>query len=217
MTSEWRTLENLHLLLKPFAQYTSLVSGQEYTTISSIIPIVMEINLHLEEMKKFPELTAVSTRLQSELKQRFKRYTDPVASNHEPVFLVSTLLNPQFKLLLNPTQTNSAKTKLLRLLKDANGESSRSSSPASPMHEADEHPNKRFCHLSKVLEQRFKEDRNKAATAPPGEELEQHLQSVHEMEAHFEPWNFWVGKEKNYPLLSSIVKTFLQFLVLLLQ
>jgi len=126
-------------------------------------------------------------------------------------------LNPQFKLLLNPTQTNSAKTKLLRLLKDANGESSRSSSPASPMHEADEHPNKRFCHLSKVLEQRFKEDRNKAATAPPGEELEQHLQSVHEIEAHFVLLNFWVGKEKNYLLLSSIVKTFLQFLVLLLQ
>jgi len=65
-----------------------LVGGEEYTIISSIIPIVMEINLHLEEMKKLPELTAVSTRLQSELKQRFKRYTDPVASNHEPVFLV---------------------------------------------------------------------------------------------------------------------------------
>ena len=131
----------------------------------------MEITLHLEETKKVLELTAVSTRLQSELKQRFKRYTDPVASNHEPVFLVSTLLNPQFKLLLNPTQTNSA-------------------SPASPMHEADEHPNKRFCHLSKVLEQRFKEDRNKADTAPPGEELEQYLQSVHEIEAHFEQLNF---------------------------
>lgn len=67
-TSEWKTLENMHLLLKPFAQYTSLVSGEEYTTISSVIPIVMEINLHLEEMKKIPELSAVSTLLQSELK-----------------------------------------------------------------------------------------------------------------------------------------------------
>jgi len=95
MTSEWRTLENLHLLLKPFAQYTSLVSGKEYTTISSIIPIVMKINLHLEEMKKVPELTAVSTRLQSELKLRFRRYTHPVPSNHEPVFLcpLSWILN----------------------------------------------------------------------------------------------------------------------------
>jgi len=86
--------------------------------------------------------TAVSTGLQSELKQKFKRYTDPAASNHEPVFLVSTLLDPQFKLLLNPTQTNSAKTELHCLLKDANGESSHFSSLASPMHEADEHPNK---------------------------------------------------------------------------
>ena len=191
MTSEWRTLENLHLLLKPFAQYTSLVSGEEYTTIPSVIPIIMEITLHLEETKKVLELTAVSTRLQSELKQRFKRYTDSAVSNHEPVFLVSTLLDPQIKLLLNPTQTNSAKTKLLCPLKDANGESSRSSSPASPMHEADEPHNKCFCHFSKALEQRFKEDRKKAATAPQGEkELEQYLQSVHEIEAHFEPLNF---------------------------
>jgi len=40
MTSEWRTLENLHPLLKPFAQYTSLVSGEEYTTISSVIQLL---------------------------------------------------------------------------------------------------------------------------------------------------------------------------------
>ena len=52
MTSEWRTLKSLQPLLKPFAQYTSLVSGEGYITISSVIPIVTEINLYLEEMKR---------------------------------------------------------------------------------------------------------------------------------------------------------------------
>ena len=49
-TSDWKHLENVHRLLKPFAQYTSLVSGEEYVTISSIIPVLMELTLHLEEV-----------------------------------------------------------------------------------------------------------------------------------------------------------------------
>ena len=47
-TSEWKTLESIPRLLKPFAQYTSLIGGEHYSTISSVIPIVMELNLHLE-------------------------------------------------------------------------------------------------------------------------------------------------------------------------
>jgi len=49
-------LGNIHDLLQPFAQYTSLVSGEDYTTIS-ILPIIMELTLHLEEMKQIPELS----------------------------------------------------------------------------------------------------------------------------------------------------------------
>ena len=57
--SEWKTLENVHKLLKPFAQCTSLISGDDYTTLFSVIPIVMEVNLHLEEMKKIAKVSAL--------------------------------------------------------------------------------------------------------------------------------------------------------------
>ena len=77
-------------------------------------------------------------------------YTDPAVSDHEPMFLVSTLLDLQLKHFLHPTQTNSAKTELLCLLKDANEESSHSLSVSSPSHESDKRPNKCFCHLSKL-------------------------------------------------------------------
>lgn len=30
-TSNWKHFENIYTLLKPFAQYTSLISGEEYT------------------------------------------------------------------------------------------------------------------------------------------------------------------------------------------
>ena len=55
-TSEWKSLENIHKLLKPFAQYTSLISGDEYTTMSCVVPAVMELNLHLEDMQGGPGL-----------------------------------------------------------------------------------------------------------------------------------------------------------------
>ena len=46
--SEWKVLENICKLLQPFAQYATLVSGDQYTTMSAIVPIIMEIKLHLE-------------------------------------------------------------------------------------------------------------------------------------------------------------------------
>ena len=48
--SEWKSLEALRDLLHPFAQYTSLVSGEDFTTISAVLPVVMDLNLHLEEV-----------------------------------------------------------------------------------------------------------------------------------------------------------------------
>lgn len=59
--SEWRLVENLCGLLKPFAVYMQLVSSEESITISSSLPVLIELNLHLEDTKKTPELSAVSS------------------------------------------------------------------------------------------------------------------------------------------------------------
>ena len=48
--SEWRILESLRELLRPFAQFTSLISGENFTTVSAVIPAIMDLNLHLEEV-----------------------------------------------------------------------------------------------------------------------------------------------------------------------
>ena len=46
-------------VLKPFAQYASLNSGDEYTAMSCVVPSVMELNLHLEDMKKSLKLNTL--------------------------------------------------------------------------------------------------------------------------------------------------------------
>ena len=78
----------------------------------------MELNLHLEEMKKIPEMTDVSSLLQSELKRRFRKYTDPSDPDYEPLFLMSTMLDPWYRVLLNPTQAESSNKQLLKQLKE---------------------------------------------------------------------------------------------------
>ena len=50
--SDWKILENITTLLKPFTKYTSLVSGEEYATISSVIPIIMELNTSRRNEKR---------------------------------------------------------------------------------------------------------------------------------------------------------------------
>lgn len=44
---DWKVLESMMCLLEPFAQYTSLTSGDEYTTFSTVVPVLMELDYHL--------------------------------------------------------------------------------------------------------------------------------------------------------------------------
>ena len=45
--SEWKSLWAIKSLLQPLAEFTSLLSGEEFTTL----PTIMDINLHLEDIK----------------------------------------------------------------------------------------------------------------------------------------------------------------------
>jgi len=95
-TSEWRSLENILNLLKPFAQYTSLIRGIEYTTMPCVVPAVMELHLQLQDVKKISEVKHVASHLQAELKRKLRKCTDPGGFDHDPVYLVSTLLDPRY-------------------------------------------------------------------------------------------------------------------------
>lgn len=48
--SKWKVLEGIHDVLQPFTQYTALIGGEYYTTVLAVIPVIMEINLHLQEV-----------------------------------------------------------------------------------------------------------------------------------------------------------------------
>ena len=96
-------------------------------------------------MIKIPEVSDISTLLQSELKRRFRKFTDPGDDCFESLFVVSTILDPRCKPLINSTLA-----KVLQLLKESNGGTlSSSSSPhsASPAAHQEE-PEEAFTLLS---------------------------------------------------------------------
>ena len=49
--------------------------------------------------------------LLSELKKRFRKYTDPGDASHEPIFLMASALDPRY---FNPTQLARAKEAILK-------------------------------------------------------------------------------------------------------
>ena len=169
--SEWKCLHSLRNLLQPFAVFTALVQGEEFTTVSCVLPAIMDLSLHLDELKQNTDVAEAAQVLQKELKARFKRYTDPSDPNHESLFLIGTALDPRYRLLLNPFQVDSAKQELLKRLKetakDNNGSSSASEGEFSLDIICEEPPKKRFHHLNRILEAKWKEGLKRTATLPP--------------------------------------------------
>jgi len=70
--SDWKMLENYKQLLDPFAHYTNLESAEDTTTVSTVVPVLMELSMHLEEMGRKPGLAAISNCLLQDLNKRFK-------------------------------------------------------------------------------------------------------------------------------------------------
>ena len=51
--SYWKQMENFVDFLKPFTHYTTLTGAEGSTTVSTAIPIILELSIHLEEMEKY--------------------------------------------------------------------------------------------------------------------------------------------------------------------
>ena len=76
-TSECKKIESIVDLLEPFAEYTQLCCGESYTTLSAVIPIILELNYHLKETQRKPGMSTVAKALQVEMHRRFNKYIDP--------------------------------------------------------------------------------------------------------------------------------------------
>ena len=154
----------------------------------------MDLNLHLEEFSELVEVGAAAKALQRELKRRFKKFTDPSDCFSEHLFLLATSLDPRYRFILNSVQTSAAKAELMKEIKALINNGSSPHEGHSPQHEIGEEistdeaelvepPTKKFRHLNKVLEKKWKEGIRRMAKHLPGEEqVKRYFASVEALE-----------------------------------
>ena len=46
----WKAIENVAIFLKSFLEHNSISRGKDYITISCVVPILMELKLHLQKV-----------------------------------------------------------------------------------------------------------------------------------------------------------------------
>ena len=96
--SEWKSLCAIKNMLQPPAELTLLIlSGDEFTTTSSTLPMIMDLHLHLEEMKSSSDRHTgeVAKLMQVDLTRRFRKFTDPYDSQSNPLYIMATALDPR--------------------------------------------------------------------------------------------------------------------------
>ncbi len=139
--SDYKTLENIHNLLEPFAKYTQLASGEDMSTISMVIPIIMEIHMHLDEMKSIPGLSTACKVLKDALHKRFDRILKPdfgsSPHNFENVYVATTFLDQRYRDLLDEHQVKAATSFLSTLSSSTEFKSSETSAGHTDLLQAD--------------------------------------------------------------------------------
>ena len=202
----WKVLEYIKGLLQPFAHHiATLINRKVNITISCIIPIIMELDLHLESMKQIAEIASVSSILQLELKRQFAKLTDYNCCNYVPIFAVSSLLDPRYKFVLNSDQVQIASEQILRNIDYKHSRSDASDLQvieSAGKEKADiDLSSKRFHHLSKIFQERLSQTAKRASSAKC--ELEKYLQDCHSVVENDDPFHFWITNA-DYLQLASI-------------
>uniref|UniRef100_A0A1X7U2L3 BED-type domain-containing protein n=1 Tax=Amphimedon queenslandica TaxID=400682 RepID=A0A1X7U2L3_AMPQE len=143
--TEWTKLEHIKALFSKFAEHNNVAGGEQYPTLSLVIPAYRDLILHLESMEKVSYLKNVAKILLSELNRRFSKLTDPDHPDHDLVYMVVTLFDLRFKLSFTESQTAHAKKECLKLLGEyESGDESEASQPIPP--DDDEPPAKQYAY-----------------------------------------------------------------------
>ena len=124
--NEWECLEVVEQLLAKFAHYTNMAGSEKHSTLSSVVPSYVELEAHLKEMKMKAEVASVSEVLLAELQKRFSKFINVDDPNHVPIYLMATVLDPRYRILLSDDQVANARAMILKYIngsEDTGGES----------------------------------------------------------------------------------------------
>ena len=113
-------------------------------------------------MRKKAGMTVAAKVLQQETKRRFQHFIDPTDECFEPLYLMTTALDPRFTLILTSEQTEAAEAELTNLLsmssEDTTTTSIEEAGSEGMVTEQDQPPPlKRFRYLSGIVSDKRQE------------------------------------------------------------
>ena len=99
-------------IMEPFAEQTDDLGSEKVTTINKVVPTLMELNEHLDEMKNantgVPGVKQYVTNLKNEMSDYFKYARNPEDKNFDPIYYTACFLDPVRNVVLNKEQTKIA-------------------------------------------------------------------------------------------------------------
>ena len=218
---EWKMLEEIKDLLEPFAESTSLLSGDQYTTLSGVYLCLVTLHGHLDEFQSSTlDLSQLIPEVKQDMINRFSYCLDPEHANFEPVFVMSTLLDPRNALLLEAHQIEAAKKELLKHLATSSSTSKEEASSSSAAESVSDHnaddasaepPSKKMRWAMELIEQRRKETvSRKSKKNPPGQQqLKKYVSKIATMKRVGDPIKYWVDRRNKYPQLAGVAIDYL--------
>lgn len=112
--SKWNQIENFCKFFEPFNRYTDMSSSESKTTISMTIVIFKTLEQHLKSYEKDRLFRDYAKNINKNIKERFDYIFSFSNEGFDGIYLLSTFLDPRFRILL----TNSQKEKAMEVLKE---------------------------------------------------------------------------------------------------
>lgn len=202
-------LKEALLLLEPFENLTTEMSGQKYVTISKVIPSIFCIRKHLVNVSSKMTLRESQTtfmNLDNEMSKRFTKTEDI------EVYIIATLLDPRFKKMYFEKITNVAKgnIKIVELLKALIRDESQIESAASEENNQDivNVPNNSFWGIHQSM---IKETASDGPAKTPQSILNSYLTENHQP-MEMDPLLFWKRKSMESDELKMLAKVAVKYL-----
>ena len=211
--NQWSAAEHLVAILRPFELATTVGSGQQYTTISIMLPIVTKLNAGVKRLAQSADSVmarSFASTLQVGLEKKFS--LTHFATSSIPV--VTCALDPRFRNLpfLEPEERDVVRKNLLLM-------SVKDRSVPAPSSRSIETPAKKSCSLAQLLSSDVPSDDDSSDDEDSGsqaskleEQVERQLAVYFTEEAvpfDTNPLEWWKLHASRFPDVSALARKFL--------
>ncbi|XP_032432377.1 zinc finger BED domain-containing protein 1-like [Xiphophorus hellerii] len=222
LTPTWQdvaVLESINAALKPLADFTDVLSGETYVTVSSVKPVLELIKGDL--LSPGPDDSTMTASIkQNVCKILTEKYSSPGIQN---LLIKATILDPRYRGSMEEAGSlDDVKHQLVQELLDlkgpevreegASGEGS-SQAAGGNKHESTADPPTKKKRLSDLLQNRRAElTVQTQATYPKREQADAELTKFLQedaIDASCDPLMWWCDNQRRYPLMANLAKKYM--------